>query len=200
MFISYMSLFGFFYLVGSLDFFARQKPANNGYKILGSLGTISLLITLSFDWFWRDLGGSNFQLKELITAPEFFAACFTTILAAILLYLHLKSKPLSDINPLSAAFILFIVIFILGLFSPFGGALINLAVLAIGILIIRQGARQDDLGILNFGLMVITALVVCRFFDSNLSFVIRGFLFLSVGAGFFVTNYMIIKKRKTNES
>ena len=199
MFISYMSLFGFFYLAGNLDFFLQQKPRNNGYKILGSLGTISLLLTLSFDWFWEDLRRKDFQFNEVIEAPEFFASVITSLLAGALLYLHQKNKTLSDIKPLAPVFILFIVTFILGLSSPIAVVLINFFVFVIGILTIRDGARQNHLGILNFGLLVITALVVCRFFDSDLSFVIRGLLFVTVGAGFFATNYWMLKKRKTNE-
>jgi uncharacterized membrane protein len=199
MFIAYFSLFGFFYLIGNLDFFTRQKNRNNGYKILGSLGTISLLMALSFDWFWEDLRIEDFQLNEVITAPEFFASAITSLLAGVLFYLQQKRKALSDIKPLAPVFILFIVTFILGLSSPIAVVLINLFVFAIGILTIRDGARQNHLGIMNFGLLIITALILCRFFDSDLSFVIRGLLFVSVGAGFFVANYWLLKKRKTNE-
>jgi hypothetical protein len=42
-------------------------------------------------------------------------------------------------------------------------------------------------------------LAVCRFFDTDLSFIIRGLLFVTVGIGFFATNYWMIKKRKANE-
>jgi len=71
-------------------------------------------------------------------------------------------------------------------------------VFIIGLLTIRNGARQHHLGILNYGLLMITALVVCRFFDTNLSFVVRGILFVSVGAGFFGANYWMLKRRKAN--
>lgn len=198
MFIAYFSLFGLLYLVGNLSFFTQKKPRNNGYKILGSLGTIVLLLTLSFDWFWEDLRREDFQFNEIITAPEFFASVITSLLAGRLFYLQYKNKTLSDIKPLAPIFILFIVTFILGLFSPIAVVLINLYVFAIGILTIRDGAKQDHLGILNYGLLVITALVICRFFDTDLSFVIRGIMFVSVGAGFFAANYWMLKKRRTN--
>ncbi len=199
MFIAYISLFGLYYLIGNLDFFTRQKSKNNGYKILGSIGTISLLLTLSFDWFWEELRRKEFSFNDIIAAPEFYASAITSLLAGVLLYLQQKSKALKDIKPLAPVFILFIVTFILGLSSPIAVVLINLFVFTIGILTIRDGAKQDHLGILNFGLLMITALVICRFFDRDLSFVIRGLLFISVGAGFFATNYWILKKRKTNE-
>jgi hypothetical protein len=65
-----------------------------------------------------------------------------------------------------------------------------------GVLTIWRGAKNDHLGILNYGLLTITALVVCRFFDSDMSFVLRGILFMLVGGGFFVANYAMLKRRK----
>jgi len=199
MFIAYFSLFGLFYLVGNLEFFTKQRPINNGYKPLGSLGTIILLLTLSFDWFWEDLRMSDLQFNEVITSPEFLASAIISLLGVGLLYLQQKNKALSDIKPIAPVFILFIVTFIVGLSSPISVMLINLFVFAIGIMTIRNGAKQDHLGILNYGLLIITALVVCRFFDTDLSFVIRGILFVCVGVGFFAANYWMLKKRKTNE-
>ncbi|WP_185965913.1 DUF2157 domain-containing protein [Flavobacterium sp. ZT3R18] len=199
MFIAYMSLFGFFYLVGNLDFFARKKLRNNGYTILGSLGTISLLLFLSFDWFWEDLKIEKLSFNEVIAASEFYASVITSLLAGGLFYIQHKNKNLTDIKPLSVVFILFIITFIIGLFSPIAVILINIFVLAIGILTISDGAKQNNLSILNFGLLIITAQVAYRFFDGDLSFVIRGLLFMSLGIGFFASNYWLLKKRKKNE-
>lgn len=199
MFIAYFSLFGLFYSLGNREFFTRQRPGYNGYKILGSLGTIVLLLALSFDWFWEDLRKKDFQFNEVMASPELFASVVISLFAAGLLYLQQKKKALSHIKPVAPVFILFIITFIIGLSSPVSVILINLFVFAIGLLTIRDGARQDHLGILNYGLLVITALVVCRFFDKDLSFVIRGILFVTVGFGFFATNYRMLKKRKTNE-
>ena len=199
MFIAYFSLFGLLYLAGNLNFFTRQKLRNNSYKLLGSFGTIILLLTLSFDWFWEDLRRKEFQFNELIGTPEFIASVITSLLALWLFCLHHKNKAISDIKPLSSIFVLFIITFILGLSSPIAVVLINLYVFAIGILTIRDGAKQEHLGILNFGLLVITALVMCRFFDTDLSFVIRGIMFVSVGAGFVAANYWMLQKRSTNE-
>jgi hypothetical protein len=199
MMIAYFSLFGLLCIIGDSDFFKQQKTINNSYKILGSLGTISFMLALSFDWFWKHLRIENYQFSEVLTTPEFFAAVITSLLAAGLFYLQQKRKALMDINPLAIVFILFIGTFILGMFSLFAVVLINFFVFAIGLLTIRDGARKGHLGILNFGLMIVTALVICRFFDSDLSFVIRGLLFIGVGAGFFATNFWILKRRKANE-
>ena len=199
MFVAYCSLFGLLYLIGDLPFFTKQKLRNNSYKILGSLGTVFLLLLLSFDWFWEDLRGDNFILKEAMSSPEFFTSILLTVVAGGLIALHLKTKSLKEIKPIARTFILFIVIFLIGISSPFAVVLINILAFAIGVATIRDGAKQDNLGILNYGLIIITALVICRFFDTDISFIIRGALFILVGAGFFATNYWMLKKRKSND-
>ncbi len=198
MFVAYMSVFGLFYLIGSMDFFAHQKLKNNGYKIIGSLGTVVLLLILSFDWFWENLRQKEFQYDEIIATPEFLASTIISLIAVGFLYLHQKNKSLGEIKPIGALFILFIITFIIGVSSPIAVVLINLYTFIIGVLTIREGAIQNHLGILNYGLLIITALVICRFFDTDLSFIVRGILFMSVGAGFFGANYWMLKKRKTN--
>ncbi len=199
MFIAYMNLFGLLYIIGNLEFFKQQKTRNNAYKILGSLGTIILLLIMSFDWFWEEIIRDELYFKELIRSSEFFASAIIALLSFGILFFKLKKRSVNEIKPLELVFALYIIIFIIGTYSTFSMILINILVFAIGILTIKSGAKQNHLGILNFGLLIITALVICRFFDEDLSFVIRGILFVSVGVGFFATNYWLIKKRKVNE-
>jgi hypothetical protein len=184
--------------MGKLKFFTKQKPANNGYLTTGALGTIILLLILSFDWFWKELENKSFQFNEVVASPEFIASAVFMLLAGSLFYTEQKSNALRDMNPIAIVFILFIIIFSIGLGSGIPVVLVNLIVFGIGIWTIRYGAKQNHLGILNFGLLIIAALVICRFFDENISFVLRGILFVGVGIGFFATNQMMLKRRKTN--
>src|SRR5215203_1095027 len=194
MYIAYFSLFGLFYLIGSSKFFQRQKLRNNGYKILGSLGTIVLLLVLSFDGFWSGLRNKDFISNEVITSPEFVAAAVISLLGFGILYFQQKNKTSKEIEPMALVSILFIITFIIGLVSPVSVVIINLFVFTIGLLTIFDGAKKDHLGVLNYGLLIIMVLAICRFFDTDLSFIIRGFLFVSVGIGFFATNYWMLKK------
>jgi uncharacterized membrane protein len=199
MFIAYFSLFGVLILIGNLESFAEGKNRSNGFKLLGSLGTIILLIVLSFDWYWEELRSGGVNFDNLLLAPEFIASIALTLLGTLLLLKQIKDKRPISVQPAALVFLLFIITFIVGLSSSMAVLIINLAVFALGLLTINQGAKREHLGTLNYGLMMIAALVVCRFFDTDLSFVIRGILFMAVGAGFFSANYWLIKKRKTNE-
>ena len=200
MFIAYSSLFGSLYLFGNSNLFTGQKPRGNGARVLGLLGILVLLLILSFDDFWEELRLARFQFDKVIVSPEFVAAATTSLLAGTLYYVQHRHLAITKVKPLAPMFALFILIFILGMYSPIAVVLINLYVFVVGILTIREGALQDHFGVLNFGLLIITALVICRFFDTDLDFVIRGVMFVVVGVGFFIANYRMLRKRKENGS
>lgn len=198
LFIAYMSLLGLFYSFGDWLYLKSQKQKFNAYLVVASLGTIIFLLILSFDFVWESLRTNNFDFYKNVFSVEFLAASIISLIAGGLLYLNKKNYPDERIDPFAYIFILFIAIFLIGLVSPLATILINLLVLAIGLRTIQNGVNQNHLGILNFGLTIISILIICRFFDTNLSYVIRGILFVLVGIAFFVSNYWMIKKRKSN--
>ncbi|HXB40223.1 MAG TPA: DUF2157 domain-containing protein [Bacteroidia bacterium] len=199
-YIAYISLFGLFYILGSSEFFNHTKRQINGYLVIGSLGTMHILLMMSFHWFWEHLSSSGILLNEPFESREFVASVLLSLFAAFMYFFTNKGKKAEDFHPMKIVFVLFILIFLIGLnTSVMPAILVNILVLAIGIFTIRSGAKSDHLGVLNYGLLTITALIVCRFFDSDMSFVIRGLLFMLVGTGFFVTNYLMLKKRKKTE-
>ena len=200
MFIAYMSLFGFLYLIGNTQVLRDLKIRNNGYLVLGSLGTVVLLLILSFDWFWTDLRSKDFSEELWMSSPEFIASAILTVAALTLLLYQKKNQTPLSIKPAEFVFLLFIGIFFIGLTSFYVTLFINLILLGIGILTIREGARLNHFGILNYGLLIVTALVIARFFDTDLSFVLRGLLFVAVGLGFFFANYRMAKKKRADSS
>lgn len=199
LFLAYMNLFGMFYLIGDLPPLSGQRTRNNGYRVVGTLGTASLLLALSFAEFWNKIRREDWTGGDLIFAPEFLTTTLVTGATITLLFRQLKRKELQAMAPMELTFAIFIPIFLLGLFYPAAVVLTNLLVLGIGVATIRAGTRQDHLGVLNFGLLIIAALVICRFVDTDLSFVARGILFVLVGLGFFALNYWTLQKRKANE-
>ena len=198
MYVAYFSLYGIFYILGNSSFFAKQRPKNNGYLTIGSLGTLFLLLWSSFDSFWERIRQDQHTLAQLVCSPEFIACVILSLIAGILLYRQKRGDFFADFRPIELVFLLFIVTFIIGQWSSAAVILVNLYLFGIGIYTIKNGAKLNHLGILNFGLLIMMALAVSKFFDSDWTFVVRGLLFLSVGIGFFVANYRMLKKRKQN--
>ncbi len=190
-FIMYVALFGLLYNIGQLPIFADQKLRRNGYTIIGSLGTIILLLMMTFEWFWTDAFEDSFdQIELLITTVLFITG------VAVLGYLHFK-KQIQGFNLFQYAFL---VVGLLYLTRDLGHihniVLTNLLVAALGLFAVRIGINKSSYGVLNYGLLIITTLIICRFFDTNLDFIFRGILFISVGIGFFFANYLLIKKQR----
>lgn len=198
MMISYMSLFSGFVMLSEFPAFTTKRVLTNALLVVGSLGIVSLLLVLSFYWYWIELSESH--VTEFLTGPELPVTVIIVLACIVLLFMLNRIRNVKAINSKSFAFILFIAIFFVGLNAPkLSQLLINLVVLAFAVNTIRSGARQNHLGILNYGLLIITALILCRFFDTDLSFVVRGLLFIAVGAGFFAANFYMIQQRKRTE-
>ncbi len=199
--IAYMSLFGLFYIMGEMKYFKESKWKSNGYTVCGSLGIISLLLILSYDGIWNRISAHSYYFSDVFSSSEFYAAVFFSVSAFVLLYTKNKKGVLGEVDVMEMIFLLFIIVFITGCWFPvFSTLLINLIVLGLGISAIRRGSKMDHLAVLNYGLLIIMALATCRFFDDHITYFVRGSLFVLAGAGFFITNYRMLKKRKTDES
>lgn len=198
LFVAYISMFGAFYLLGTSAAFYNKRIFSNGYIVIGSLGTVFLLLLASFRFFWLDFR-DFFGQEKLFASSEIIAAAIFFLLASLLLVNHLRKRGDKPVNFMGFIYIIFSLLFFVGASNPLMAAIImNLLVLGVAVYIIARGNYLNHLGILNYGLLVITALVICRFFDTNISFVIRGLMFIGVGAGFFIANNRLIQKRKAN--
>lgn len=193
-FLMYVILFGLFYNMGKVPFFESQKLRRNGYLVLGSLGTIYMLLLASFEWIWDDIASHSIELNT----QEFYMTLALFLIAlGVIVYTYAKQW-IQEFNLFQYVFVLFALFFIVGLTNSIVPIVfINGLVLILGITAIKIGTDKLHFGILNYGLIIITALIACRFFDTNMSFVLRGLLFVGVGIGFFFTNYMMLKKQKS---
>ena len=201
MMISYFSLLGLFYLLGNTDFFNKQKIINNSYLLLGGFGTLVMLLVLSFDFFWESLIKTDFFFNEVLVSPDFITALITSITALILFIYNKKKYSFSTFDFNEIIFILFIIIFFLGFeFTIFPIIMINLILFTSGLYYIWRGVKSNHLLLMNYGLIIIAALITCRFFDTNLSFVLRGILFVGLGLAFFFTNYLMLKRKNEHNS
>lgn len=196
LYLGYMCLFTIYYFIGKNSFFENQKLKFNSYQIIGKLGTLIILFMYTFKSFWKYFYKNNLHENSLITSPEFIIASILTIIASILFYKKNNKTNFKDFGIIEIIFLLNIPLLFMG---EFAAIIANAIVLAIGVLEIKRGNQLNNLKILNFGLLIITSLITCRFFDTDFSFIVRGILFISLGLGFFFTNYLMLKKRNRNE-
>jgi uncharacterized membrane protein len=190
----YINVFCVFILIGQIEKIRERRLISNGFLVTGSLGLISLLLFMSFEWFWTEVFNDSVYRVALQHAYPYWV---TFAMAVMLLIVLGVRQSFTSINAKSYAFAVVLILMLVSYQLPLlARVLDNILLFAFGVFTIRDGARQNKLSLLNYGLLILTALIICRFFDLDMSFVARGLLFVLVGAGFFIANIWMVKKRK----
>ncbi|WP_405566263.1 DUF2157 domain-containing protein [Polaribacter sp. Asnod6-C07] len=192
--ILYILLFGLLYNIGLLKKNNKTRLVKNGFLVIGSIGLVITLLLASSKSFWyKNIDVSNLEIKEILIV-------IILVLSTVFVLLKnnfFKNKGYQKL--FQSASIIMIFIFIVHYFDvTVALSLINFTILALGVTTIKKGVDTINFTLLNYGLLIITALIITRFFDTNMSFVVRGLLFILVGVGFFSTNYLLAKKIKKN--
>ena len=205
--VAFAGLLTAIYLCG-IKFFPRTDKRLHIVALLGGIGIGVTAIVLSFEsswhmsreFFWgpRSLAGNVavgleflFPIVAIVLAGvEIFrrrfqfsmaAAVFPIVTAIVWGIANLCERPTEHWWSTRCSFT--------------AAALMNCYALWLGIDILMRGIRANSAARSNFGLLLIAALAISRFFDSELSFVTRGLGFIVVGAGFLVANILLFKKR-----
>lgn len=76
------------------------------------------------------------------------------------------------------------------------GIMANILLLALGIFFIVNGAKSLRMSHINIGMASLILLIILRFFDSDISLLARGIVFILLGVAFLVVNIIMSKKRK----
>jgi len=195
--IAFPGFFAAIYLC-SITLFPRADERLHVVALLGGIGIGVTAIVLSFESSWhmsRNLpwaersGAANVALALELLFPvvavglaglDIFRRRFQFSLAAASLPI-VAAVAWGIANLREGSFIAAVVI--------------NCYALLLGIDILARGIRTNSVARANFGLLLIAALAVSRFFDSELTFVTRGLGFIVVGAGFLFANILLFRKR-----
>lgn len=199
--LAYMGLFALFYQISQLKSIDHSRIRTNGWRIFGSLGMVVILLIGSFSFVYYDLFREEKMIQAIFKSPEAISSYVLILAGALVLALRKKESGSENFEIQNYIGIVFLVIFFFSLMEPvISQILCNLLLLGLGLLMIQKGNRLNHLGVLNYGLLILTALVICRFFDTNWSFIVRGLLFIALGIGFFYANYHLLQKRKKSQA
>ncbi|MGH7599461.1 MAG: DUF2157 domain-containing protein [bacterium] len=204
--VVYSGLFAVLFLVGNSYFGEAPTLWQRPFQTIGAAGIAVLAFLLTYKWPWERIGWEHYR-----TGVEFHsvAAIFDYVLAAALvlvtLYLLFRQMRHWQITTiLSGAMpIVSIVGYVVtasATSDAFALILFNLYLFALGLATTITGIRNGHLGTVNAGMLILAALIVARFFDSELGFVIRGLAFILVGIGFLLANWIIIRKNNSSSN
>ncbi|MFT4018580.1 MAG: DUF2157 domain-containing protein [Agriterribacter sp.] len=197
---AYIAMFCIFYLAGRSEAFENNRLFANPFLSIGALGILFLLFFWSFEGIWSSMLHpyyGNTERSDFFYVPFFYLSFAMLLVAVWLIVVDYRRVNKVIFDPMGfSGLLLFLLLLVAGNNPLFATLIINTWTLFVAVFFIRKGAITDHLGILNFGLTIIALLALFRFFDDQIPFVWRGLFFLATGIGFFVANYLMVKKRK----
>ena len=199
LFLAYAALMGWYMLAGEHIKNADDRYRINGFRDFGRLGLMILFSLFSYKFFWEkviheELFGSN---TGFVALPLFWIGA--VLLANFMLYPLMRINRWNDLvkTPEIPAVLLFgIAFFLLGKFAPLAGMILtNLMMLLLGLYYLQKGISEKSLLWLNYGLLWLAVLLICRFSDMSQGYLARGLFFIGVGLLLFMVNMVFIRRR-----
>lgn len=195
--VVYTGLFAVFYLLDAYAYDTATAFWQRPWHTVGVVGLAGLSILLTYDEPWRRIG---WHYDRTARQGPAWAAMQDYVLAIGLLALTLgllvllsrrqqTGQALFGVAPCVAA--LAYVAVASGASVDVALLVFNVYVLLLGIGTIRSGIRHGRLGTMNGGLLLVSGLIVARFLDVELSFTVRGIVFIVLGAAFLGTNLVM---------
>ncbi len=201
--VIYSSIIVLFYLLGSWELRRVSTNWQRPFRILGGLGVFSMMFLLTFRVPWESITGKYHYTKIGVFSwsalPDHVLTLFLVGTAIVMFLEYVKRKDL-----MKALFGALPLLALLG--YAFGGIslsfsilLFNMYLFIVSLIWLRIGIQSKSLGVINAGMFMLAALIIARFFDSEINFIVKGLVFISIGIGFLVTNAVILR-RKGGES
>jgi uncharacterized membrane protein len=166
----------------------RRRLRAPAWLVLILLGTI-----LSFDGPWRSIARRSGEFPDLNLAITMTVALACVVFASIATMRLTKAGSTASAAATAAAplVVLLYAMALAGLHEA-GWVVFSLWLLVVGVLTLAEGIRRVELGTANRGLIAVSALVVARFFDTDVSFLLRGLAFVALGLACFALNLWLV--------
>ncbi|EGO64704.1 DUF2157 domain-containing protein [Acetonema longum] len=192
--VMYTLPFTISYFSGLLWF--PDAPVNwrNPYAIAGLAGCVILSVVATFHDVWIGMGHI---LEGMGGAEGTLAAAMLLLTLALGLALHHRRSRrhwLWGSGP-----ILTVIGVLLAAWDRSGIAsaiLFNSYLLVLSVYIIIRGVKEEKLGMLNGGMLMLALLIVLRFLDIDLSIIARGLVFVVLGLIFLAANLIMVRRKK----
>jgi uncharacterized membrane protein len=202
--IVYVGLFALMIALGAAGRRDEDGLWRRPFEVVGVAGSVILWLILSFDEPWDRIGWNHVR-----TTGEFHAmASWVDVLLAIGLplgaivamglLLDRQRDRLSFLWGLSVPLIAVVWPLTAATDSKWIGMVaFNLLLFVIGLATLAEGVGRQSLGTVNLGMAVVAILVIVRFFDSEVGFILKGIAFIVVGIGFLVANVVLSRRLHT---
>jgi hypothetical protein len=173
-----------------------EEPWRTRVRVPAWFGLIAIATILSFDDAWRDVAIREATLRSPSVAFGAVVSLACAVFASVLSIRLARGGHVAAAVGTGAA-ILVIAFHALAMLGVEAGWLaFNAWLLAVGVLTLIEGIRSQELGTSNRGLFALAALILSRFFDTDLSFLARGLVFVGFGTACFLLNLWLMRRTR----
>lgn len=193
--IVYSALFSINYQIGVL-WFNTVPISRLPFQPIGLIGSVITVFFLTFYSYWQHL-----NTTESISSVTMLIVIALLLLTAAAMVRMVKQTGRDNL-PFAAAPLIISIGYLLQYADTSGTAatvLLNSYLLLLSIWVIGRGSRRYSIGQVNAGMLLLTLLISSRFLDANLSFVIRGVVFVCLGIGFLGVNWLMVRRKPGGE-
>jgi uncharacterized membrane protein len=197
--IIHSSVITLLYLLGTWEFSGISTNWQRPFRVLGGIGVFIMIFILTFSFPWESATGKYYnpvrETSSWSAAPDYLIT-FLLVGSAIFMFIqYVKRKELMG-SLFGALPVLAFMGYSLSTASlALPVTMFNIFLLAVSIIRIRSGIQTGNLGVINTGMFMLAVLILARFFDSNVGFVVKGLIFIFIGIGFLATNVAILRRK-----
>ncbi len=199
--LAYAGLFAALYGAGRRWGVDMPSVWRRPYFFAGAAGIAVLAFLAGYDWIWQDVG----TVRAYFLDSRAVLVATDIAVTAVLVLLGMAAVAASHDRGGTTKGWLYGALVPTAL-AGFAGAaatggevipviLFNLYLLVLGLGTLAAGIRDYRLGLVNGGMVILSALIIARFFDSEVGFTVRGLAFIALGIAFLVANVFLLRHK-----
>ena len=196
-------IFTLLYVIGKFLCDHEEKISKKPFQVIGIIGIYILMITCTYDKFWKNYRNEYWGWDHHIHRDHFLFYVLAFIaLGLIIAGVVRKVMKKEHINFIPALFPALI-----GLGSLLtkhddeyiAAALCDAYLFVYGVFYIVSGVQLERFSLVNTGMFFVCSLICIRFVSSDVDFIVKGVVFILLGASFLGVNYWLAQRLKKEE-
>lgn len=191
-FLIYSALFALTYLAGKLWFAGQEQSGRLPFTAVGVAGSLIITFILTFNHVWH-----YFIDRDRYPVTDGAYGLVLVLLVLVTAGIVKLAKERQDWRFALLPYVIALAYIVQSFDSSQLSApvIMNGCMLGLSISIITAGVRRCRIGVVNLGMVLIAALIMARFFDVDVSFIVRGVVFVLIGIGFLVANVVLVRRK-----
>ncbi|MCB0787233.1 MAG: DUF2157 domain-containing protein, partial [Flavobacteriales bacterium] len=162
---------------------------------IGRLAGLGILFFFSWQFPWEDSSTSLPQGTDAIPWGLMIAC------GAYAYALSFKGRDLRNGSLFPEALVAFVLVLALGaLHTGLAQFMTNLVLLVLGVSLALQGIKEGSMGRMNLGAAIVAVTVLMRFFDLDISYALRGVIFIGLGLAILSLNLRMMRRKRSHEA